>query len=180
MKKIICLILISACFAILFAACDLTKPVDTTENEKSTDLTDEIDTTLTKESNKVINTMKLSDIIDKVYSESSLPADDYKYYVTNEINKDSCEYFFGKDFNYIEAVSSEPEIGYGYSFCLVRVDESKTNDIAKLIEENAKLDKWVCVSAEYKTVAVNGNVIMLCMTKEETCTALKTAFLNIK
>lgn len=102
------------------------------------------------------------------------------HYANMEVDAENLAGFFGTDFDFIEAVASEPQFGGGYSFCLVRVDADKTDEVAKLIETHADPGKWICMFAEEVTVAVNGNVVMLCMASKETCRSMETAFKNLK
>ena len=121
--------------------------------------------------------MALMDILDKVYSACGKSVDNF---YNTEVDAENLSRYFGTDFDFAEAVASEYMIGGGYSFCLVRVDSDRTEEIADLIETHADPGKWICMFAEEVTVAVNGNVVMLCMASKETCQEIEAAFKNLK
>lgn len=195
MKKLICTILTLATFLCLFAACgkepspsettgrtpsDTTNPEETktpTETTGAEDTTNPEETTEAPQPVETIDTMALMDILDKVYAACGKSIDGF---YNTEVNAESLARYFGTDFDFTEAVASEYMIGGGYSFCLVRVDAGKTEEVAALIEAHADPRKWICRFAEEVTVAVNGNVVMLCMASKETCQEIETAFKNLK
>ena len=125
----------------------------------------------------VINTIDLAELTEMVYASCGKSMDGF---YNTELDSESLARYFGTDFEFEQAFASELMIGGGYSFCLVRVDADKTEEVAALIEEHADPWKWICMGAEDKVVAVNGNVVMLCMASSEECSALKAAFLAIQ
>lgn len=141
------------------------------------DTTNPEETTEAPQPAETIDTMALMDILDKVYAACGKSIDGF---YNTEVNAESLARYFGTDFDFTEAVASEYMIGGGYSFCLVRVDAGKTEEVAALIEAHADPRKWICRFAEEVTVAVNGNVVMLCMASKETCQEIETAFKNLK
>lgn len=195
MKKLICTILALAALLCLFAACGQTpspsettgstpsetkNPEETTAPTETTgaeDTTDPEETTEAPEPAETIDDMALMDILDKVYSACGKSVDNF---YNTEVEAENLSRYFGTDFDFAEAVASEYMIGGGYSFCLVRVDSDRTEEIADLIETHADPGKWICMFAEEVTVAVNGNVVMLCMASKETCQEIEAAFKNLK
>lgn len=76
-------------------------------------------------------------------------------------------------------VVSEPLMSsQAYSLVLVKVkDGANINDMAKAMNENIDVRKWICVSAEKVYTATSGNVICLVMTNADTA---KTVFDSFK
>ena len=76
-------------------------------------------------------------------------------------------------------VVSEPLMSsQAYSLVLVKVkDGANINDMAKTMNENIDVRKWICVSAEKVYTATSGNVICLVMTNADTA---KTVFDSFK
>lgn len=206
MKKFIALFFVLTSLLLIFASCmgaekpsESSQPDDTSGNlpnqsestsgrpEETTDTPDTPDTpedTTDKpeESTKpsepnVINTIDLAELTEMVYASCGKSMDGF---YNTELDSESLARYFGTDFEFEQAFASELMIGGGYSFCLVRVDADKTEEVAALIEEHADPWKWICMGAEDKVVAVNGNVVMLCMASSEECSALKAAFLAIQ
>lgn len=189
MKKMIIMLWILTSLLLLVPSCSgNTAPPESSRNpslETSGDKADQTEETSgqTEESTKpqeperIISTIALSDLVKMVYDASGNSMDDF-YNI--EVDAKNLAYYFGTDFEFEEAFASEPNFGGGYSFCLVRVDPAKTEEIAQLIEANANPWKWICMGAKKVVVATNGNVVMLCMASEEECAALEAAFLAIK
>lgn len=126
-----------------------------------------------------LSAMTLTEVLEKVYEAAALENVNTEFYPIQTVEKDRMTYFFGTEFSFTEAIASEPEIGWGYSVCLARVDAKKAEKIAADVLENANEGKWVCVFAECKIVAVRDDIVMLCMTTNERCAALKAAFLAL-
>ena len=64
-----------------------------------------------------------------------------------------------------------------HSVALLRVPEgTDAASIADQIRENANPRKWVCVEAEKTEVVQQGNLILLCMSFEDTCDAIVANF----
>ena len=163
MKKLICTILALAALLCLFAACGQTpspsettgstpsetkNPEETTAPTETTgaeDTTDPEETTEAPEPAETIDDMALMDILDKVYSACGKSVDNF---YNTEVDAENLSRYFGTDFDFAEAVASEYMIGGGYSFCLVRVDSDRTEEIADLIETHADPGKWICMVAK--------------------------------
>ncbi len=201
MKKITSLLLILLFVSTVFAACGDDKEgtssnidssvessnISSTESElpNSSDAGDESEISEpasepeeSKPEESAIYSMSLEDIIKAVYASCDKTFDSY---YNAPIEKENLAVAYGDDFECIEAFSSGPFINVTpYCFELYRVDAEKAEEIAALIEEKANLNKWVCVSAEAKITAVNGNVVMLCMSTKEECDQLAEAFKSIK
>lgn len=201
MKKLICTLLCLITLLCLFAACgrpssgETTGPAKTTATTKPTETTKPNSTTKPTETTKPeestkpeetagtpdpvksIGDMPLMDILEKIYEICDDSADDY-YNIS--LDSENLSRYFGTDFAFTDAIASEYQMGGGYSLCFVRVEAGKTEEVAALIEKYADPDKWVCMSAEKKVVAVNGNVVMLCMASSEVCQKIETAFKNLK
>ena len=75
-------------------------------------------------------------------------------------------------------VVSEPLMSsQAYSLVLVKVkDGANINDMAKSMNENIDVRKWICVSAEKVYTATSGNVICLVMTNADTAKAVYDSF----
>lgn len=64
-----------------------------------------------------------------------------------------------------------------HSVALLRVPEgTDAAAIADQIRENANPRKWVCVEAEKTEVVQQGNLILMCMSFEDTCDAIVANF----
>ena len=64
-----------------------------------------------------------------------------------------------------------------YSLVLVKVkDGANINEMAKAMNENIDVRKWICVSAEKVYTATSGNVICLVMTNADTAKAVYDSF----
>ena len=116
------------------------------------------------------NNEDLSALVDKIYDglESEMPM-----VQTQEIDvtdSDMVQYETGiNNANDIEyAVVSKPMMSsQAYSLVLVKVkDGVNANEIAKQMNENADLAKWICVSAEIAYSTSSGNVVCLVMSSE--------------
>ncbi len=75
-------------------------------------------------------------------------------------------------------VVSEPLMSsQAYSLVLVKVkDGANINDMAKSMNENIDVRKWICVSAEKVYTATSGNVICLVMTNADTAKVVYDSF----
>lgn len=113
----------------------------------------------------------LSALVDNIYDgleiempkvetqEIDITSNDMVQYLTGLENGNDLEY----------AVVSEPLISsQAYSLVLVKVkDGVDANEVAKKMNENINLAKWICVSAERAYVTSSGNVVCLVMSSEE-------------
>ncbi|MEA4823152.1 MAG: hypothetical protein VB111_03455 [Clostridiaceae bacterium] len=77
-----------------------------------------------------------------------------------------------------EAVVSESLIGsIAHSVVLIRVaDAADAEKVAADIEDKANPRKWICVEAEKVVVTYHDDVILLCMSFEDTCDAIVENF----
>ena len=128
-----------------------------------------------KTAEKQGDSMSLEEIFDSIQTGvSGLPA------LTNaELNADNYHYYLFIDpVEGGQALSNDAAINaVPHSEVLLRVpDSADAEAIAKQIEENADLRKWVCVGADKKIVRVHGNTIFLVMSTEETADALAANF----
>lgn len=75
-------------------------------------------------------------------------------------------------------VVSEPLMSsQAYSLVLVKVkDGANINEMAKAMNENIDVRKWICVSAEKVYTATSGNVICLVMTNADTAKVVYDSF----
>ena len=117
-----------------------------------------------------INDMGIVEVVSLVRAATDIS------YTYSEITAESCEMYFGKGFEFTEALFCEPMIGFGFSLCIARVDSDKVDEVAKIVEENADTMKWVCTGAEAKKVATNGDYVLLIMSKTEECDKVVEAF----
>ncbi len=198
MKKITSLLLVLLFILMAFAACgddkegtssnidsseditsksELSNSSDTGDESEISEPASEPDESKPEES--AIYSMSLEDIVKAVYASSGKTYNSDDYYNT-EVTKETLVSYFGADFEFTDAFASELSMGFGYSFCLARVNEEDAEEIAALVEEKADLAKWVCTGAQAKITAVNGNVVMLCMSTNEECNQLAEAFKAIK
>lgn len=82
---------------------------------------------------------------------------------------------------YVEdSVVYEPMISPAQSsLCVVRLKEgSDVAALKKTIIEQCNPNKWICTGAEYCLAIDSGNYILLIMSTEADCNAMKTAFTN--
>lgn len=93
-----------------------------------------------------------------------------------EIPDEFCGNYFGKGFEFKEALYCEPMIGFGFSLCIARVDSDKVEEVAQIVNANADTMKWVCTGAEAKKVATNGDYVLLIMSTTEECDKVVEAF----
>ena len=78
----------------------------------------------------------------------------------------------------VDSVVYEPMISPATSsICIVKLSEdADINSLKQTVLENSNPAKWVCTGAEYCLVMESGRYIMLAMSTEENCNALKDAF----
>lgn len=120
----------------------------------------------------------LEEIIDKIYTAINF---DKEGTMVTEITPENSESYFGTKVEFEEAAASEYEFGGAYSLCLLRAkDGADIEAIKKSIDENANLNKWVCMSAEAKAVESNGDVIMLIMATNDQVKDIAEAFKSLK
>lgn len=177
MKKVIILILSIAMIFYLVGCAggndEKTKPEETAAGSENT-VPDETGTKGVSENLEGL----LEEIIDKIYT--AIDFDKEGTIVTEIAPEDSASYF-GTEVEFEEAVASEYEFGGAYSLCLLRAkDGADIETMKKSIDENANLNKWVCMSAEAKAVESNGDVIMLIMATNDQVKDIAEAFKSLK
>ena len=96
-----------------------------------------------------------------------------------QLNADNYQYYLFVDpIEGAEALADDAIINaIPHSAVLLRVPEgADAAAIAKEIEDNANLNKWICVGAEKKIVKVHGNTILLVMSYTDTADAIAANF----
>lgn len=156
MKKTLTLILSALILITALCSCTRNDPAPGTQS--------------TDPQKRSINEMGIVEVLSLVREETGIT---YRYI---EITSDMCASYFGKEFEFKEALFCEPDIGFGFSLCIARVDGSKVNKTAAIVEENADVMKWVCTGAQAKKVATNGEYVLLIMSKTEECEKVVEAF----
>lgn len=180
MKKaltLFCAAVMILAFVLSVASCGEKTPggetTKTPETTKAPDTTKALDTTQPPVKEKTVKEILDLMYADKAYNEETSP----EYYVDREIDEDSEEYFFGTKLDYEDAIASEPDIGWGYSVCIVRVkDGDKASDIAEKIKATADPMKWVCTGASTCNVYYSGDTVALIMCSLDLEPILKNAF----
>lgn len=123
----------------------------------------------------------LEDIMAGIYDSADLSEDfraGLENFETFELTEDMEISILGTDeIDYAEAVVSMPMMSsIAYQCVLLRVAEDDVDTIKQQINENADLNKWICVSAETMLIESRGNVIFFVMGENDTVYALNTAF----
>ena len=129
-------------------------------------------------SNLEVNSAEdLTALIDQIYSGVSI---EMPMLMTQELDvtdTETVKYFTGlENIENVEyVVASEPMMtSQAYSLMLVKVKAgADANSIAKEMNENVDVRKWICVTAERVYSAASGDVVCLVMSNEETA---KTVF----
>lgn len=80
----------------------------------------------------------------------------------------------------VDSVVYEPMISPATSsMCIVKFSEdADINSLKQTVLQNSNPAKWICTGAEYCLVVESGRYIMLVMSTEEDCNALKDAFIE--
>ena len=121
------------------------------------------------------DTMSLEDIFTTIQTDvDNLPEVAY-----TQLNADNYNYYlFIEPIEGAEALADDAIINaIPHSAVLLRVAEgTDAAAIAKQIEDNANLNKWICVGAEKKIVKVHGNTILLVMSYADTADEIATNF----
>jgi predicted small lipoprotein YifL len=90
-----------------------------------------------------------------------------EYLVTTAIDPNNCFYYFGVNtLAFKEGIASEPEMGGGYSLCLIRANsQDDVESLKETIAANVDPYKWVCMGVEKDKVVVDsiGDVVILIM-----------------
>ena len=113
----------------------------------------------------------LSALVDKIYNGLDVNMPNVATQEIDVTDIDTVQYVTGLDnANDLEyAVVSEPLISsQAYSLILVKVkDGVDANAVAKKMNDNINLAKWICVSAERAYTTSSGSVICLVMSSEK-------------
>jgi len=84
-----------------------------------------------------------------------------------------------KDFTNIDyAVVSQPMMN-AQAYCLVMLkvkDGANVEEVAKTLNENSQMNRWVCVCAEKALTTSSGNVVFSIMSNAETAKTMYDAF----
>lgn len=80
----------------------------------------------------------------------------------------------------VDSVVYEPMISPATSsMCIVKLSEdADINSLKQTVLQNSNPAKWICTGAEYCLVVESGRYIMLVMSTEEDCNALRDAFIE--
>ena len=135
-----------------------------------------------QESNLNINNNDdLVSLINQIYSGITIEMPRLQTQALDVTDANMVKTFTGLDSteNIENLVVSEPLMSsQAYSLVLVKVkDGANINEMAKAMNENIDVRKWICVSAEKVYTATSGNVICLVMTNADTA---KTVFDSFK
>jgi len=122
-------------------------------------------------------------IVDYLYANASISKDtQYFYFFSTQEVKDSCANFLGiAGVPIADACAHESMMGVGdYSLVVVRLEAGANAAQWKTsIDDNLKVNKWICTSAEYKRIERIGNVIMAVLATKADADKLATAFLAL-
>ena len=114
----------------------------------------------------------LQTILDTLLLE--LDAEFIPYYSSYEVPQADAPYVVGyeqMDTNFDAALGYGPMMG-STAFIMVLFDMPEDADataFAKSLSENAVLNKWICVSADYADAVANGQYVMFLMAAETAC-----------
>lgn len=101
----------------------------------------------------------------------------YVFYILDEASFES--YTFVPYQEGIEGVSADPMItSIPHSLVLLKITDSDIDgkELAKQIEENADLNKWICVSADAKKAIYKDGYIMFVMSDKDTVDTFTKTF----
>ncbi len=180
MKKTISLILAALLSVTVFCSCNTKEDNNSSTPENSKAEQSSMADSNAEESSEAeqstepevrgINDMGIVEVVSLVRAATDIS------YTYSEITAESCEMYFGKGFEFTEALFCEPMIGFGFSLCIARVDSDKVEEVAHIVDAHADPMKWVCTGAEAKKVATNGDYVLLIMSKTEECDKVVEAF----
>ena len=114
----------------------------------------------------------LQTILDTLLAD--LDAEFIPYYSSYDVTKEDAPYVVGyeqMDTNFDAARGYGPMMG-STAFIMVLFDMPEDADataFAKSLSENAVLNKWICVSADYADGVANGQYVMFLMAAETAC-----------
>ena len=125
----------------------------------------------------------LTALVDKIYEGAPIEMPSLMTQELDMTDAETVKYITGiKNIDNIEyAVVSEPMMtSQAYSLMLVKVkDGADANSIAKEMNENVDVRKWICVTAERVYSAASGDVVCLVMSNKETAKTVFESFKNI-
>ena len=104
--------------------------------------------------------------LEEIFTTIQTGVDNLPEVAYTQLNADNYNYYlFIEPIEGAEALADDAIINaVPHSAVLLRVPEGEDAEtIAKQIEENANLNKWICVGAEKKIVKVHGSTILLVM-----------------
>ena len=176
MKKIFIL----ALSLLLLAGCSTNDKTPTTTQtptatpETTTPATDDavIDRNTTDDGIVIVNGDKVDEQLELIAKElyAALPEKmDYVFYILDDASFES--YTFVPYQEGIEGVSADPMItSIPHSLVLLKITDNDIDgkELAKQIEENADLNKWICVSADSKKAIYKDGYIMFVMSDKDT------------
>lgn len=125
----------------------------------------------------------LTTLVDKIYKGVTMQMPNVATQEIDITDADMVQYVTGlengNDLEY--AVVSEPMMSsQAYSLVLVKVKNGvNANDVAKTMNENVDIRKWICVSAEKVYTTTSGDVVCLVMSNADTAKAVYDSFKTI-
>lgn len=198
MKKILSLLLITAMFAAMFAACGKTDKPDNTDGTSGTD-----GTTVTTQKPEEIKKNPdytpealMSKMVETLGGKNpaeegefgSLTIGEDEMLVTGPKHFSISNKNEGKYYSGIEASASLVEDdavyndsvvrgGSPYSFVIVKLKDAKNGDTLKEeMKDGVNMRRWVCRNADYLITVNNGNYLLLVMGSKDACEKTADAF----
>ncbi len=128
---------------------------------------------------------ELTDILAKLYEGADFDADmreAIQYYATMDITADNAVSILGtENISYEEGICSMPQMSsVAYQCVLLRVNPDEVDTIKQELQQNADVNKWVCISAEKVLVESKGDLILFVMSSEDVAYALSASFQALK
>lgn len=117
--------------------------------------------------------------LEEIFTSILTDVDDLPELAYTQLNADNYHYYLFIDpIEGAEALANDAVINaVPHSAVLLRVPQgADAAAIAKEIEENADLNKWICVGAEKKIVKVHGSTILLVMSYSDTADEIAANF----
>lgn len=128
---------------------------------------------------------ELTDIMTEIYAGVNVDAETKEAmqgYVSQEINADNEEYILGvTGVPYTEGICSMPAMSsIAYQCVLLRVNLEDVESVKATLQENADVNKWVCVTAETVLVENVGDLVLFIMSSEDVAYAVSSSFQSLK
>ena len=117
--------------------------------------------------------------LEEIFTSIQTGVDNLPEVAYTQLNADNYNYYlFIEPIEGAEALADDAIINaIPHSAVLLRVAEgTDAAEIAKEIEDNANLNKWICVGAEKKIVKVHGSTILLVMSYSDTADEIASNF----